>query len=69
MIYWNAGEGLTDASDMGFAPGEWPKTFVYPDNTGAPRVFKKDDTHLYRGEIVSVKYRNGDGTVIIVLND
>lgn len=55
---------VMEASQIGWAPGEWPDNFMHD---GA-RFFRERDV-LNDGELVAVVYRGTDGRYIEVLND
>jgi len=53
-----------EASDLGFPPGQWPKTVVYKGQT-----FTKGDPKFdAEGDLQLVVYRNG-AAVLKVFND
>lgn len=54
-------DGITEASDLGFAPGEWPRFFVSGRTLWQAHVFD-----LQRGKVI---YHGSDGKILTVLND
>lgn len=73
MITWNGREGLTEASEMGFAPGEWPDMVTnLQDDMGRLQTFYKSTVNLSFGDVCSVVYETRGSLVrrtLIVFND
>lgn len=55
---------VTEASTLGWAPGEWPDNFL----DDGDRMFRDRDVR-HGGELVAVVYRSRGGRELEVMND
>ena len=61
---------VSEASTLGFRPGEWPSSLQAPFDIGNGAVFVISEEKRVDGEIVYVRYRQLIGSLdLIVFND
>jgi hypothetical protein len=67
VIHWDEdmAEGTTEASELGLPPGSWPDEV----RVGGQTFRRRSVETSTEGELLVVRYRGPNGTVLRVLND
>jgi hypothetical protein len=69
LLETKAHDFCTEASDLGWRPGQWPVQFVVP-GLGNGMPFQPFQKEISNGDLMYIRYQQANGIIVItVFND